>query len=172
MSEINYLSKSANVSFSGVALLIKDISVIILLPNDFALPDMYHFFWKCSLLLISRIQDLSFLDTTTTIETFTPHVPTYIPSLLFLPHWHLFHSLSLPPHLWMLLPLILRSLWQLWLPRVISLFLTEIHHMNVILLTVLCPTNTTYSPEFPSFVFALYSLQESKPYSEAVKSPV
>jgi len=35
-----------------------------------------------------------------------------------------------------------------------------------------CPSaNTTYSPEFSSFIFALHSLHESKSYSEVVKSP-
>jgi len=42
MGEINYLPKTVNTFFSGIALLIKDIDVMILLPDDFALPDMCH----------------------------------------------------------------------------------------------------------------------------------
>ena len=31
--------------------------------------------------------------------------------------------------------------------------------------------NTTYSPEFSSFIYALHSLQELKSYPDAIKSP-
>ena len=43
MSGINYLSKLATASFSVVTLHIKDLGVMIVLPNDFTLPDIYHF---------------------------------------------------------------------------------------------------------------------------------
>ena len=82
MSEINYLPKLANASFSSIPLHIKNIGVMILLPNDFVLPAMYHFFFFENVPYYQsyHIPDLSFLDTTTT-ETSIYNVPTYTPSL-------------------------------------------------------------------------------------------
>ena len=49
MRGANYLQKPANASFSSIALHIKNIVVMILLPDIFTLPNMYHFFKNVSL---------------------------------------------------------------------------------------------------------------------------
>ena len=73
MSGINYLSKQANASFSGIALHIKDIGVMIYHITRHVL-----FFENVPYYQSSHIADLSFLDTTT-IETFTDPFSTYTP---------------------------------------------------------------------------------------------
>ena len=170
MSGINSFKTKKNASFSGIALHIKDINVIILLPIDFALPDMCHFL-KVFLTINPHIHDLSFLDTTTSTKSFTPPIPTYTPSLPIS---------TPPPHV----SLINSS------PSFVNVTTTD----TLLLLTALTSrgdqlscrnsprdchslarycvfVNATYSLEFSSFVFAHHSLQESKSYSEDVKSP-
>ena len=141
---------------------------MILLPIDFALPDTCHFL-KVFLNINPHIHDLSFLDITTSIKSFTPPIPTYTPSL----------PISNPP------PYV--SLTKSFLSSV-DIITTDI----MLLMTALTSdqpsphrnpphdchppvryyvsANTTYFAKFLLFVCALHSLKEPKSYSQAIKS--
>jgi len=95
MSGTNYLSEPKNASFSDIILHIKNISVMILLPNVFALPDMYHLLKM--FLTINLLTFKAYISSTPSVQRLSPimFLPTHLLQLL-LSHRHLYHSLSLP----------------------------------------------------------------------------
>jgi len=156
MSEINYLPKPANASFSSIPLHIKNIGVMILLPNDFVLPAMYHFFFLKMFHIINLITSQIYLSSTPPLQRLPsimflhthllylllPH--RYLFHSLSLPLRNLFHSLSLPLRMRMLLLLMLHCLCLLRFSRVISLLLAEIHHATITLLPGIVPLLTQH----------------------------